>query len=341
MSGAPKRITPASLAERLLTEEPVMLLDVRRQSAFDQKPDSLPQAVPLVLDVENPQIPDLPRNTPVVTFCLCSGEASSTRVALWLLNAGFEDVSVLIGGLPAWEAAGGETKSISWDNPSLRWQPAPLSAPTSSDADPAKASQAMLAETSFLAGQPLPCRRDMAVLFVDMVDSTPLLFRHSNERVLELVQTFMAVVVDTAVHHCGDVHDFEGDGAMLYFAGPGEALPAAFRLRSALKAARKHEPELPLARLSVDAGPVVIGHIGTQFRRSLSFIGPCVNTAARLLKHTSVNGIAVTESVYQHALVANPDLADKFLAEPERHKLKGFGDDVISVYMSPWTSDCR
>jgi class 3 adenylate cyclase/rhodanese-related sulfurtransferase len=336
----PKRITSKSLAERLHAEEPMILLDVRHQPAFDKKPDSLPQAVPLVLDVDDPRIPDLPRDTPVITFCLCSGEASSTRAALWLLNAGYQDVSVLIGGLPAWEAAGGETKPINWDNSSLRWQSAPLSAPTSSDADLANTTQAMLAETSFLAGQSLPCRRDLAVLFVDMVDSTPLLFRHDNERVLELVQAFMAVVVDTAVQHCGDVHDFEGDGAMLYFAGPDEALPAAFHLRSALESARQLEPELPLARLSVDAGPVVIGHIGTQFRRSLSFIGPCVNTAARLLKHAPVNGIAVTDAVYRHTLVESPELADKFDAEPERRKLKGFGDDITSVYTAPW-NDCE
>jgi len=32
----------------------------------------------------------------------------------------------------------------------------------------------------------------------------------------------------------GEVHDFEGDGAFLYFEGPGEAVPAAFRLRDEL-----------------------------------------------------------------------------------------------------------
>ncbi|MES1944523.1 TPR repeat-containing adenylate/guanylate cyclase [Salinisphaera sp. PC39] len=90
-------------------------------------------------------------------------------------------------------------------------------------------------------------------------------------------------MVDVASHHGGHVHDFEGDGAMLYFAGPGEALPAAFALRAALAEYRRERPSLPQARFSVDAKPLVIGRIGTRFRRGPSFIGPSINRTARIL----------------------------------------------------------
>jgi len=63
----------------------------------------------------------------------------------------------------------------------------------------------------------LPTRRDMAVLFVDMTGSTALLYQHSVEDVLTLIQAFMEEVTDIAVAYCGDVKDFEGDGALLYF----------------------------------------------------------------------------------------------------------------------------
>lgn len=84
----------------------------------------------------------------------------------------------------------------------------------------------------------------MAVLFVEMVDSTALLLTRQPEGVLGLIQAFMEIVVDVAVQQCGDVHDFEGNGAMLYFAGVREALPAAFNLRTALNARRRDLPEL-------------------------------------------------------------------------------------------------
>ncbi len=333
MSYSPHRINQETLAEMLVSETPPVLLDVRRQAVFDRKPEGLPGAVPLVLDVDEPQIPDLPRETPMVTYCLCSGEASSTRAALWLLNAGYQNVSALSGGLPAWQSAGYEVAPINMDVTALNWRPAPFTPEQQVEAG-SLAEQPLLAERSFLVGQALPVRRDMAVLFVDMVDSTPLLFRHSNERVLEIVQAFMAEVVNVAVQHCGDVHDFEGDGAMLYFAGPGEAVPAAFRLREALHAARLKESELPEARIAIDTGPLIIGRIGTRFRRSLSFIGPCVNTAARILKHSPPNGIAVTRPVYEHALFGNPDLAEEFNANPESHVLKGIGEKEVEIFIA-------
>ena len=53
---------------------------------------------------------------------------------------------------------------------------------------------------------------------------------------LEILQAFMEIVINVGIYHCGDVHDFEGDGALLYFEGVGEAVPAAFRLRDACTA---------------------------------------------------------------------------------------------------------
>jgi class 3 adenylate cyclase len=152
----------------------------------------------------------------------------------------------------------------------------------------------------------------MAVLFVDMVGSTRLVFERSPEEVLDVMQAFMEVVIDVGAYHCGDVHDFEGDGALLYFEGAGEAVPAAFRLRDELAARRERVPGLPLPRLSLDAGPIVIGVVGTRFRRTVSLVGPSLHTAARILKLAPPGGIAATEAVVASARVANPALAREF-----------------------------
>jgi hypothetical protein len=44
------------------------------------------------------RIPEVPPTRPVVTYCLCESEASSSRVALWLSQAGYRNVSVLVIG---------------------------------------------------------------------------------------------------------------------------------------------------------------------------------------------------------------------------------------------------
>lgn len=225
--------------------------------------------------------------------------------------------------------------------PGVAWKPLPAEAPvrTLADLEAARASQDAFVVPnpvgqSFLTGQELPLRREMAVVFVDMVDSTPLLFRHSPEHALALVQAFMEVVVDVAVYHCGNVHDFQGDGALLYFAGPGEAVPAAFELREALATRRQALPELPLARVALDVGPLVIGVVGTRFRRSVALAGPSINVAARILKLAPPGGIIATEPVVEHAKRTDPDLASRFAGLPERHHLKGVEGGPFALWVA-------
>ena len=323
-----RRVSAVELKGRLDAAAPTVVLDVRRPEAFRRHPAGIAGAIPLLLDAPEPQIPDVPRETPVVAYCLCSGQASSTRAARWLEAAGYADVAVLTGGLPAWEAAGFPRAPIHPDDARriATWIPPPRQATGA-------AGGSLIAESAFLAGEKLPARRDMAVLFVDMVDSTALLLTREPEEVLGLVQAFMEIVVDVAVQHCGDVHDFEGDGAMLYFAGVGEALPAAFNLRTALNARRRDLPELPQVRFALDAGPLVIGHVGAAERRGLSFIGPSVNTAARILKLAPPGGIVATHRIVSEAWYTDPDLAARFVALPEQQLLKGWQESV-SVYVA-------
>ena len=321
-----QRLSPQQLQQRLASQPP-LLLDVRRSEAFKRNPAGITGAIPVLLDDATPRIPDLPRTTSVVVYCLCSGQASSTRVALWLQAAGYTDVTVLEGGLPAWQVAGLPLAALAFDARERieRWIPG--------RAETQAGEGRLIAEQAFLAGVTLPTRREMAVLFVDMVDSTRLLFSRPPEEVLRLVQTFMQVVVDVAVQHCGDVHDFEGDGAMLYFAGVGEALPAAFDLRKALAARRHCEPDLPQARFALDSGPLVVGYIGSRERHSLAFIGPSVNTAARILKFAPPGGIVATDAVLAHARHSDPDLASLFQPLPEKQELKGF-DAPVTVHLA-------
>ncbi|HEY8154834.1 MAG TPA: rhodanese-like domain-containing protein [Myxococcota bacterium] len=321
-----RRLGADDLFKALAGEAPPLIVDVRRQAAFASLPQRLPDAVPIVLDESPLRIPDIPRDRPVVAYCLCSGEASSSRVAQWLLQDGYRDVGVLVGGLQAWLDAGHsavpcdpklDARGVAWkpfeDRPAAIASALPLTADT--------AFLPRLAGQSFLMGHTLPLRRNMVSMFVDMVDSTGLTFSRTPEQVLTLIQTFMEVVVEIGAQHCGDVKDFEGDGAFLYFEGPGEAMPAAFRLRERLLERRREVPDLPLPRISLDLGPVVIGIVGTRFRQTVAIVGPSVNVAARILKLAPPGGIVATEAVVSVARRADPELARDFVALHERPRI--------------------
>jgi class 3 adenylate cyclase len=321
-----RRIGPQALHEALGSEATPLVVDVRRRAAFESLRQRLPGAVPLLLDAEPLLIPDVARERPIVAYCLCSGEASSSRVAQWLLLEGYRDVAVLVGGLQAWLDAGhaAEASDLTRDARAVSWapfaeRPAPLASALPLSADSAFLPR--LAGQSFLLGRSLPLQAEMVSMFVDMVDSTGLIFSRTPEQVLALVQAFMEIVVDVGAHHCGDVHDFEGDGAFLYFEGPGEAVPAAFRLRERLLARRASVPGLPLPRISLDRGPVVIGIVGTRFRQAVSLVGPSVHLAARILKLAPPGGIVATESVIEVARRTDPGLADRFEPLHERPRI--------------------
>ena len=168
---------------------------------------------------------------------------------------GYEDVAVLHGGYGAWRAAELPVEKVATEaRNAFHWVPARTASFVDGQADPFLSS---LEDQSFLQGKELSFQRDLTVLFVDMVDSTPLVMNLDPPEVLKLVQRFMETVADVGVLHCGDVHDFEGDGALLYFEGAGEALPAAFEMRERLVELHEAEPRLPLPRISLDHGRVV------------------------------------------------------------------------------------
>ena len=227
-------------------------------------------------------------------------------------------MAVLRGGLEAWTSAGYPVAPLPdpESGGGIAWRETAQGELVHAPADAAPPSESLflprIAGQSFLEGLDLPLRREMAVLFVDMVGSTRLVFERSPEEVLAVMQAFMEIVIDVGAYHCGDVHDFEGDGALLYFEGAGEAVPAAFRLRDALATRRQEIAVLPLPRLSLDAGPIVIGVVGTRFRRTVSLVGPSLHTAARILKLAPPGGITATETVVAQARVANPLLAREF-----------------------------
>jgi class 3 adenylate cyclase len=79
--------------------------------------------------------------------------------------------------------------------------------------------------THYLPHQDLPVTTDLAVLFVDLADSTRMLVRQPPSQALRMIQRFTEMVTDIAVAHCGDVKDYEGDGALLYFASVAHATP--------------------------------------------------------------------------------------------------------------------
>ena len=126
-------------------------------------------------------------------------------------------------------------------------------------------------------------RREVAVLFVDVIGSTTLAVTHDPEDVVAQLNAFFGVVVDAVGNKGGWVNKFEGDAALCVFGAPVDRDDAGACALAAARALAKGLETLDLqAAIGVCAGTVVAGNVGTETRFEYTVIGDPVNTAARL-----------------------------------------------------------
>jgi adenylate cyclase len=146
------------------------------------------------------------------------------------------------------------------------------------------ARQALEQGTVALGGE----RREVGVIFVDVIGSTKLAQSRPPEAVVQILNQFFATVVRVVAAEGGWVNKFEGDGALCIFGAPvtrGDlamrALRAARTLRRELLVLAASNNELDAA-IGVSAGTAVAGNIGDELRYEYTVIGTPVNEAARL-----------------------------------------------------------
>jgi hydroxyacylglutathione hydrolase len=98
------RLTVQELADRLGDRDDLepLVIDVRQPGEFEA--GHVEGALHIAAGDLEARLAELPRNRPIATMC-ASGYRASVAASL-LRKAGFDDVSWVADGVPAWEAAG-------------------------------------------------------------------------------------------------------------------------------------------------------------------------------------------------------------------------------------------
>ena len=97
-----RTLTPDELRVRLLSSDPLRIIDLRSSIAFEVTRQVLPGAIRLDPEHLEQRHTDIPRDCDIVLYCTCPNEATSARVAVALKKYGIERVFPLEGGLDAW-----------------------------------------------------------------------------------------------------------------------------------------------------------------------------------------------------------------------------------------------
>ena len=144
-------------------------------------------------------------------------------------------------------------------------------------------------------------RRQVTVMFSDLVGSTALSARMDPEDLREVISAYQKCVAETVDRFGGFVAKYMGDGVLVYFGypqahedDPERAVRAGLKLIEAV-GGLKSSPPLQ-TRVGIATGLVVVGDlIGTGASQEQAVIGETPNLAARLQGIAEPNMVVIAE----------------------------------------------
>jgi len=144
-------------------------------------------------------------------------------------------------------------------------------------------------------------RRQVTVMFSDLVGSTALSARMDPEDLGEVISAYQKCVAETVRRFAGFVAKYMGDGVLVYFGYPQaheddaeRAVRAGLELVGAVSAIKSNAPMQ--TRVGIATGLVVVGDlIGAGAAQEQAIVGETPNLAARLQGIAEPNMVVIAE----------------------------------------------
>ena len=145
-------------------------------------------------------------------------------------------------------------------------------------------------------------RRQVTVMFSDLVGSTALSARMDPEDLREVISAYQKCVAQTVQRFGGFVAKYMGDGVLVYFGYPQaheddaeRAVRAGLELVTAVSGLKTHAALQ--TRVGIATGLVVVGDlIGSGASQEQAIVGETPNLAARLQGFAEPNSVVIAES---------------------------------------------
>ncbi len=151
--------------------------------------------------------------------------------------------------------------------------------------------------------------RDIAVLFVDIRGFTTLSESLEPEKVVAILNKYLAMTTECIFRNGGTLDKYIGDATMAVFNAPFDledyvykAVITAWDIVQAGKEIEREVLEQYGKKIGfgvgVNCGPAIVGNIGCDFRMDYTAIGDTINTAARLESNAPAATVYISDAVY-------------------------------------------
>jgi class 3 adenylate cyclase len=153
-------------------------------------------------------------------------------------------------------------------------------------------------------------RRQVTVLFTDMVGFTSFSERSGEEAAFTLMQSLSKLMSEAVREQGGVVQSFTGDGIMAVFGAPVafedaplRACRAALSILQKLKTAKadleaKHGLR-PQLRIGLNTGPAVVGQVEGGADAAVTVLGDTVNFTSRLQSLAEPDSVFMSEATHR------------------------------------------
>lgn len=198
---------------------------------------------------------------------------------------------------------------------------------------PGGLTQKILAQKGKIEGE----RKQVTVMFCDMVGFTPLTERLGPEEIYTLMDQIYEILIHKVHEYEGTVNEMTGDGIMALFGAPiavEDACQRAIRSAFAIHREMKHlsdqlrsEKSIPALRMriGIHTGPAIVGTLGNDLRVEFKAVGDTVNLASRMEGLAEPGTTYVTEDTFK--------LTEGFFRFEALGKMRVKGkEEVVSVY---------
>jgi adenylate cyclase len=151
-------------------------------------------------------------------------------------------------------------------------------------------------------------RVDLTVLFADIRGFTSYSEQISPERLVSVLNRYLAAMAEAVLSQEGTIDKFLGDAIMAWFNAPIpqpdhtlRAVKAALLLRETVEGLYQELPEDSHLAFGVGIhyGDAVLGLIGTDRRLEYTAISDSVNTAKRIQENSANNQILISKEAYE------------------------------------------
>ena len=173
-------------------------------------------------------------------------------------------------------------------------------------------------------------RRQLTVMFCDLVGSTTLTARLDPEDMRQVIRAYQDACSGVVARYDGFVAKFLGDGILAYFGFPraheddaARAVHAALEIAEVVAGLQTRAREKLSVRVGVATGLVVVGDlVGRGSAQEQAVVGDLPNLAARLQGLADAGGVVLSAATRRL-------IGERFrLKELGRHAVKGLAEPV-------------